>query len=69
MHKHKQTHIYLWGEISIETCSPNDEPAEDEGDAQQGEQTATCGALVTHRSRGQLRVLNTHKHCQHICES
>lgn len=29
--------IYLGGEISVETRSPDDEPAEDEGDAQQGE--------------------------------
>lgn len=26
--------IYLRGEVSIETCSPHDEPTEDEGDAQ-----------------------------------
>lgn len=60
----KLTQNYLWGEVAIETRSPHDEPAEDEGDAQQGEQTATCGALITHWSRGQLRILYKHTHTQ-----
>lgn len=50
----------LWGEVSIKTCPPNDESTEDEGDAQQGEQTTTCGALIACWSRGQFRILNTH---------
>lgn len=53
----KLTH--LGRKVSVEACSPHDEPAEDEGDAQQGEQTATCGALGARWSNGQLRVLNT----------
>lgn len=57
----RETHVhYLRGEVSIEACSPHDEPAEDEGDAQQGEQAATCGALVARWSSGQLGVLHTH---------
>lgn len=40
-------HEYLGCKVSIEAGSPHDEPAEDERDAQQGEQTAACGAFIS----------------------
>lgn len=52
--------VYLRSEVSIQAGPPHDQPAEDEGDAQQGEQTATCGALVTRGGRSQLGILHTH---------
>ena len=48
---------YLWGEVAVEACSSNDEPAENEGYPQQSEQTPACGALAALPGTRQLGIL------------
>lgn len=57
--REKMTETNLRGEISVKTRSPHDEPTQNEGDAEQGEQTAARGSLCGRWSRGHLWILNT----------